>query len=86
VEEKLNTIHELKNLKLVPTAVPMAANGLQRVASVKLGDIATIEEVNEQSEFTRYNLKPSLSMAVTKKQDANTIEVADQVIKVLNSY
>ncbi|WMJ17055.1 efflux RND transporter permease subunit [Geobacillus proteiniphilus] len=86
VEEKLSTIHELKNLKLVPTAVPMAANGLQRVAPVKLGDIATIEEVNEQSEFTRYNLKPSLSMAVTKKQDANTIEVADQVIKVLNSY
>lgn len=77
VEEKLNTIHELKNLKLVPTAVPMASNGLQRVASVKLGDIATIEEVNEQSEFTRYNLKPSLSMAVTKKQDANTKDSAD---------
>ncbi|MBS2968610.1 efflux RND transporter permease subunit [Metabacillus sp. KIGAM252] len=53
---------------------------------VKLKDIATIETITERPELTRYNLKDSLSMAITKKQDANTVEVADEVIKTLEKY
>ncbi|RJO97483.1 efflux RND transporter permease subunit [Exiguobacterium sp. RIT452] len=53
---------------------------------IRLGDIAEIEAVSEQSEKTRYNLKDSLSMAITKKQDANTIEIADGVTNILNKY
>ncbi|MDN4527299.1 efflux RND transporter permease subunit [Fictibacillus fluitans] len=52
--------------------------------SVQLGDIATIKQSEDVNEITRYNLKRSLSMAVTKKQDANTVDVADKVISVLN--
>jgi hydrophobic/amphiphilic exporter-1 (mainly G- bacteria), HAE1 family len=52
--------------------------------SVKLGDIAEIKETEDVNEITRYNQKSSLSMAVTKKQDANTVEVAEKVIEVLN--
>jgi hydrophobic/amphiphilic exporter-1 (mainly G- bacteria), HAE1 family len=52
--------------------------------SLKLGDIAEIKETEDVNEITRYNQKSSLSMAVTKKQDANTVEVAEKVIEVLN--
>ncbi|WP_214893777.1 efflux RND transporter permease subunit [Exiguobacterium sp. H66] len=53
---------------------------------IRLKDIADIESVSKQSEKTRYNLKDSLSMAITKKQDANTVEIADQVTKILDKY
>lgn len=53
---------------------------------IRLEDIAKIEAVSQQSEKTRYDLKDSLSMAITKKQDANTVEIADEVTKILNKY
>ncbi|MGD6817549.1 efflux RND transporter permease subunit [Metabacillus sp. 84] len=53
---------------------------------VKLKEIAEIETITERPEITRYNLKDSLSMAITKKQDANTVEVADRVIETLEKY
>jgi HAE1 family hydrophobic/amphiphilic exporter-1 len=53
---------------------------------LKLKDIATIKTITDQPEITRYNLNESLSMAITKKQDANTVEVAEKVLKVLNSH
>ncbi|EIT87288.1 cation/multidrug efflux pump [Fictibacillus macauensis ZFHKF-1] len=51
--------------------------------SVKLKDVATVKQAKDVKELTRYNQKASLSMAVTKKQDANTVDVADQVTDVL---
>lgn len=56
----------------------------QAKASLKLGDMAEVKETDDVSEITRYNQKSSLSMAVTKKQDANTVEVAEKVIEVLD--
>ncbi|OIN66056.1 multidrug transporter AcrB [Exiguobacterium sp. KRL4] len=67
-----------------PGAPPAEAE--QPAEPIRLGDIAEIEAVSEQSEKTRYNLKDSLSMAITKKQDANTVEIADGVTKILNKY
>ena len=79
VQEKIEEISDLENLiiksKFNPGAPP-----------VKLGDIATIEVVTEKPEITRYNKKDSLSMAITKKQDANTVEVAEKVLAVIGSY
>jgi len=78
VQEKIEEINELENLvmqsKFAPNAPP-----------VKLGEIASIEVVTEKPEITRYNEKESLSMAITKKQDANTVEVAEKVLAVINS-
>ena len=79
VEEKLESIEKLKSLKLSSSFNPQAP-------PVELQDVATIEEVAKQSEITRYNQEEALSMAVTKKQDANTVEIANRVIKVLDSY
>ncbi|MCA1029433.1 efflux RND transporter permease subunit [Bacillus timonensis] len=79
VQESLETIEELKNLSLKsqfnPTNQP-----------VLLKEIATIETITDKGEITRYNLQESLSMAVTKKQDANTVEVANKVIDILDKY
>lgn len=79
VEEKLESIDKLKSLKLTSTFNPQAP-------PVELQSIATIEEVSKLSEITRYNQEDALSMAVTKKQDANTVEIANRVIEVLDSY
>ena len=79
VEEKLDTIDKLKSLQL-------SSSFMTQENKVELQDIATIEEVSTQSEITRYNQEESLSMAVTKKQDANTVEVAKRVIEVLDKY
>ena len=79
VEEKLETLEKLKSLKLTSSMN-------QEASPVELQEIATIEEVEKQSEITRYNQEESLSMAVTKKQDANTVEVANQVLSILDKY
>lgn len=78
VEEKLETLEKLKSLKLTSL--------MNEASPVELQGIATIEEVEKQSEITRYNQEESLSMAVTKKQDANTVEVANQVLTILDKY
>ncbi|MGM7635420.1 efflux RND transporter permease subunit [Bacillus sp. Hm123] len=80
VQEKVETKAQLENLIITPAAfVPNAQ-------PVALKEIATIEEVKDRAEITRYNEKDALSMAVTKKQDANTVEVAKKVISIMDKY
>lgn len=79
VEQVLESIDDLESLSLQNSFNPSAP-------PVTLGDIATIEEVETQDEITRYNDEEAYSMAVTKKQDANTVEVADEVLQVLEKY
>lgn len=79
VEDKLETIEQLKEIQFKSAFNPVAP-------SVRLKDIATIEEGAKQNEVTRYNGESALSMAITKKQDANTVEVAEGVIEVLKKY
>ncbi|MFD0049872.1 efflux RND transporter permease subunit [Actinomycetes bacterium NPDC127524] len=100
VEEKLDTVKELEGLQLNPaiskaapknnTVQPRSSAGQgqkpEAAKPILLSDIAKVETVTKQEEKTRYNLKSSLSMAITKKQDANTVEVADGVMKVLKKY
>jgi HAE1 family hydrophobic/amphiphilic exporter-1 len=93
VQETLETIQQLENLALssplsnMPGApAALHANGAMATPAIKLKDIAKIETVTDQAEMTRYNLKPSLSMAITKKQNANTVEVAEKVLNVLDNY
>lgn len=80
VEEKLETIEKLENLQLE------GMNLQGNAAPIFLKDVAKVEEVTTQSEKTRYNLKDALSLVITKKQDANTVEVADKVMEELNKH
>ncbi|MFX3623005.1 MAG: efflux RND transporter permease subunit [Ectobacillus sp.] len=88
VNEKLAEIEKLENLQLTPGFLGAVnpQQGSSSTPAILLKDIAKIESVTDQTEKTRYNLQDSLSMAITKKQDANTVEVADRVIEVLNKY
>ena len=61
VEEKVATIDALKKIQLKSTMNPEAQ-------PVKLGDIAKVEAVTEQGEYTRYDGKDALSMAITKSK------------------
>ncbi|MGL4820141.1 MAG: efflux RND transporter permease subunit, partial [Bacilli bacterium] len=82
VQERVDTIKAMEEL---PIEVPFPA-GPGGITSVPLKDIATIAVKEQQSEYARYNLRDSLSMAITKKQDANTVGVADGVVEVLEKY
>lgn len=79
VQEKIEEISELNNLLIKSKFAPEAP-------AVKLGDLASIEVATEKPEITRYNEKESLSMAITKKQEANTVEIAEKVLAVINDY
>ncbi|MBM6619003.1 efflux RND transporter permease subunit [Bacillus suaedaesalsae] len=84
VEEKLDSISKLEELELAPAfggGAPAA-----QPSPILLKDVATIKAVTEKSELARFNQQESLSMAITKKQDANTVEIADKVMDVLKKY
>ncbi|MBA2873609.1 efflux RND transporter permease subunit [Thermaerobacillus caldiproteolyticus] len=95
IQEKLETVRALENMTLTSPLAQTTTQSFQSGAiqsgtpshpPLKLKDIAKIETVTDRPEITRYNLNESLSMAITKKQDANTVEVADKVIKVLDAH
>ncbi|GGG15648.1 efflux RND transporter permease subunit [Paenibacillus abyssi] len=77
VEQKLTKLSELEALTIVSpiTQQPVA-----------ISDIASIESIEERSELARYNLQNSIALLINKKQDANTVEVADRVIETLDKY
>jgi HAE1 family hydrophobic/amphiphilic exporter-1 len=52
---------------------------------VRLSDVASIQQKSERAEISRYNGKESISLLITKKQDANTVQVAKDVLKQLDA-
>ena len=81
VEENLESLSELENLQLTAA---FGASSTQQL--IRLKDVASIKDIKEKSELARYDNNDSLSMAITKKQDANTVEVAEKVRNVLKKY
>lgn len=77
IEQKLETQRELEALAITSpvTGEPVA-----------LGDIAEIAPFETRSELARYNLTESMALLINKKQNANTVEVADSVVAVLDKY
>lgn len=93
VEEKLDSISKLEELELTSSfggessaAQSNDGNQAGQSSTILLKDVATIKAVTEKSELARFNQQESLSMAITKKKDANTVEIADKVMKVLKKY
>jgi multidrug efflux pump subunit AcrB len=65
-----------------PTAAPTAAEAPEPVL---LGDVAEVREVgSDLAGISRTNGEPSLGLDVVKETDANTVEVAADVEKVLD--
>jgi HAE1 family hydrophobic/amphiphilic exporter-1 len=69
------------NFGQAPSA-PTAAQG----NTITLGELATFNEITEKDQLIRYNLKTAVAVTITKKQDANTVEVADGVMAALDKY
>ena len=61
-----------------------AAQAAEAPEPVLLGDVAEVKEVDSDiSGISRTNGEPSLGLNITKKPDANTVEVADGVTQAL---
>jgi hydrophobic/amphiphilic exporter-1 (mainly G- bacteria), HAE1 family len=75
-----------------PSAASVAASGIAAASAsaavpepVVLGDVAEVREVgSDLSGISRTNGEPSLGLNVVKETDANTVEVAEEVEKVLD--
>ncbi len=92
IEEKVQFLDELKKIKFesatlgAPSGFGGVAPAPQSANSIALGDLATFNEIKEKDQLIRYNQKTAVALTVTKKQDANTVEVADSVMAVLDKY
>ncbi|WP_379968997.1 efflux RND transporter permease subunit [Ectobacillus sp. sgz5001026] len=89
VDEKVDQVKKLEELQLTVGFLGTKTTGgtpTPVAAPILLKDVAKIEAITDQAEKTRYNQKDSISMAITKKQDANTVEVADKVMSTLKKY
>jgi hydrophobic/amphiphilic exporter-1 (mainly G- bacteria), HAE1 family len=73
-----------------PGAAPQGAPGAGAPAaapvSVTLKDIATIKTSTAKPEIIRFTEKEAFNLTITKKQDANSVEVADKTREVLDKY
>lgn len=74
VDGKFMTADELKEM-LIP--VTPTENNPQPF--VKLGDIATIEEVGRVQSVSRTNGKDAIAIQIVKEQQANTVDVVNEV-------
>ena len=85
----LTSIDQISNL-IVGAKQPATAPGAtpapgQFPTPVKLSDVGTVELANVATTgYARTNGNPSLTLTITKTSDANTVQVAQAVEKVLN--
>ncbi|MBO9600470.1 MAG: efflux RND transporter permease subunit, partial [Cohnella sp.] len=70
VQGDLRTVEQLREWSLTPAG------------DVKLSDIAAIEQGKELSVISLTNGSPSVTLNIVKSSTANTVEVADQVLKI----
>ncbi|MFC4778333.1 efflux RND transporter permease subunit [Paenibacillus sp. GCM10023252] len=77
IDQKLEKLSELSELTVVSPVTKQA---------VKLSELAAIEPTTEYKEAARFNMERSIALLINKKQNANTVEVADGVVEVLDKY
>ncbi len=79
IDGKFMTADELKEM-LIP--VTPSENNPQPF--VKLGDIATIEEVGRVQSVSRTNGEDAIAIQIVKEQQANTVDVVNEVKELIN--
>ncbi len=75
IEQKITTLAQLQTLTVRSPLTNQA---------VRLADLAEIRAVEQRAEISRYNGKDSIALLITKKQDANTVQVAEDVYNILD--
>ncbi|MFS0820854.1 efflux RND transporter permease subunit [Bacillus sp. 1P02SD] len=74
IDGKFMTADELKEM-----VIPVTPSEDNPVPFVKLGDIATIEEVGRVQSVSRTNGKDAIAIQIVKEQQANTVDVVNEV-------
>jgi multidrug efflux pump subunit AcrB len=74
VDGDIKTVDQLKEL-----LIPVTPSANNPIPFVKLGDIAKIETVGNVQSISRTNGKEAISIQVTKGQEANTVEVVNEI-------
>ncbi|THE13115.1 efflux RND transporter permease subunit [Bacillus timonensis] len=74
IDGKFMTADELKYM-----VIPVTPTENSPVPFVKLGDIATIEEVGRVQSVSRTNGKDAIAIQIVKEQQANTVDVVNEV-------
>lgn len=99
VDGKMTTIKDLKNLD-IPVAMQSSAAGAQAQAAdaqaaqqtppakpfVKLGELASIKVIGEVESVSRTNGQSAIAVQVVKSQEANTVDVVNDVKDVSNKF
>ncbi|MGG3799063.1 efflux RND transporter permease subunit [Metabacillus fastidiosus] len=93
VTPKMTDAGAAGGMQQAPAAMPnemQAAGQVQpqniELPTVKLSEIAEIKAVGKAESVSRTNGSESIGIQVVKAQDANTVEVANEVTDVLNKY
>lgn len=81
VDGKTASIEELGNL-----LIPVTPSETNPYPFVKLSDIATIELIGTVESISRTNGQEAIGIQVTKSQDANTVDVVNEVKKLAESF
>lgn len=79
IDGKFMTADELKEM-----VIPVTPSENNPVPFVKLGDIATIEEVGRVQSVSRTNGKDAIAIQIVKEQQANTVDVVNEVKDLIN--
>lgn len=74
IDGKFMTIDELKNMM-----VPVTPSATNPTPFVKLSDIATIKTVGKVQSVSRTNGKDAIAIQIVKGQQANTVDVVNEV-------
>jgi multidrug efflux pump subunit AcrB len=82
----IQKVADLKNIPIVHTALEVNPQLAAATAPVKLGDIAEIKTISEQTEISKVNGENAFQIDVTKDQDANTTDVSKTTREILTKY
>ncbi|MBU8786629.1 MULTISPECIES: efflux RND transporter permease subunit [Bacillus] len=94
VSGDIETIKDLKNMRIPVASASSASSAAAQVRqsastevpTVKLSEIASIKDVKKAESISRTNGKDSIGINIVKANDANTVEVADNVKKELKQF
>jgi multidrug efflux pump subunit AcrB len=76
VESDLNTIYNLQNMKIsAPTG-----------QTVLLKQLSKVEAISDSETITRLNTDPAIGITLYKSKDANTVEFADEVERLMSGW
>ena len=81
----LRTVGEFQSVEEIGATVINTGSGSNNGVTIRLDEIATIRNsFRERQGVTRYNNQEAIGLLVTKESGANTVQVAQKVVRVID--